>query len=168
MNTSSHVVISLALLAPQGGPISSLAIICGALVPDLPSGALYLCRRLRYGERADRIWNVAYPKLEWLFDLSHSIPLQLAILGLGSSLGLHSIRLFALSSVLHLFVDFPLHGRDAHAHFVPFSHFRFRSPLSYWEKERHGTIGGDLELAATALASRLQCGIEFLAACSTV
>jgi hypothetical protein len=40
-----------------------------------------------------------------------------------------------------------MHGRDGHRHFFPVSGWRFESPPSYWERERHAAVVGLVELA---------------------
>ena len=45
---------------------------------------------------------------------------------------------FAISCLVHLAMDFPVHVDDAHRHFYPLSDFRFRSPVSYWDPRHHG------------------------------
>ena len=41
------------------------------------------------------------------------------------------------SMLLHALADLPLHAEDAHRHFLPFSHYRFISPISYWDVRYH-------------------------------
>jgi hypothetical protein len=47
------------------------------------------------------------------------------------------LALFCASALLHALCDFPLHAIDAHRHFLPFSQYRFISPLSYWDVRYH-------------------------------
>jgi len=48
----------------------------------------------------------------------------------------------------------PLHVDDAHAHFWPFSDWRFVSPVSYWNPGYYGHIWAPIE-GALALALAL-------------
>ena len=41
--------------------------------------------------------------------------------------------------------DFLLHHNDGHRHFLPFSDFRFVSPVSYWDPRHYGGIVAPLE-----------------------
>ena len=61
--------------------------------------------------------------------------------------------LFAVSLVLHSIFDLPFHREDAHAHFFPFSDWRFNSPLSYWDKAHHAQVVFPLEVVVVAAAS---------------
>ncbi len=53
----------------------------------------------------------------------------------------------ALSALVHMLCDLPVHHDDAHRHFLPLSTWRFESPLSYWDPKHHGGIFMWLELA---------------------
>ena len=51
---------------------------------------------------------------------------------------LSPLAVFALAALTHLAGDFPVHVRDAHAHFWPLSEWRFTSPVSYWDPRHYG------------------------------
>ena len=67
---------------------------------------------------------------------------QMVPAGLSSAL-----VLFALAAITHLLGDLPLHVDDGHAHFVPFSEWRYVSPLSYWDPHHYGNTISLIELA---------------------
>jgi hypothetical protein len=54
--------------------------------------------------------------------------------------------------------DLPLHHEDAHRHFLPFTNWRFISPVSYWDPEYHGRIIAVIEILFTLAA----CGVVSL------
>ena len=59
---------------------------------------------------------------------------------------------FSLSMCLHFIVDFFTHNDDAHRHFLPLSDYRFESPISYWDRDHYGELGGAIELALLAVS----------------
>ena len=72
------------------------------------------------------------------------------------SCGWKSAAIIFLSMIVHDFCDLPLHNDDAHRHFLPFSHYRFISPVSYWDPKYYGQFVAfgelSLVLALTSLA----------------
>ena len=151
MRTPGHAVINLCLLGGLVLPGAAGAIVAGAVLPDLPIMALYALERLR-GRPEEEIWRLEYQQRPWI-DLihgAHSIPL--AGLGLLAAVALASpggIGFFA-SLLLHSTLDLPLHVHDAHRHFLPFSSWRFVSPLSYWDERYHGRAVTTVEAAIVA------------------
>jgi hypothetical protein len=61
--------------------------------------------------------------------------------------------LFATAGLLSVIEDLLLHHEDAHAHFWPFSDYRFASPVSYWNPAYYGQIASTLELLLVSAAS---------------
>ena len=155
MNTPSHLAISLLVFRRQSTWPAVLAVALGAVLPDLPMFGFYLYQKLWLGTAEQVIWTERYfaPHWQLLFDLFHSIPI-LATLTLLCWL-LPQLRLGTLlfaSALLHQFFDLPLHHFDAHRHFLPFSDWRFLSPISYWDPRFYGQIFMWVELA-TALGT---------------
>ena len=60
---------------------------------------------------------------------------------------------------LHLLCDLAVHNDDAHRHFLPFTNWRFISPISYWDPKHYGIIFSALEFLFTVLSS-LYLGIK--------
>lgn len=86
------------------------------------------------------IWADVYFQPNWqlLFDVFNSLPLLgLAALISWRARAFRSLAFFA-SMMLHCLTDLPLHHDDAHRHFLPFSSWRFVSPLSYWDPRHYG------------------------------
>ena len=154
MNTPAHIAINSYLLGR--GRLARLAwpVAFGALLPDLPMLVFYAYQRgwLEAPERA--IWSQAYflPQWQALFDAFNSLPL-IALAALFAWRAKRPAWLACLASMaLHCVADFALHNEDAHGHFWPFSAWHFRSPISYWDPRRHGTIFVWAELAASIAA----------------
>jgi hypothetical protein len=113
----------------------------GALMPDLPMVGFYAYQKI-VGSSEQDIWSTLYFKDSWqlLFDLFNSIPLASVLCGICYFCGFRWGALLAASALLHMFCDLPLHHDDAHRHFLPFSQWRFESPVSYWDPKHYGRI----------------------------
>lgn len=137
MHTPGHAVINIATLGCIVGHEG--AVLAGAIAPDLPIVVLYLYERLR-GTPEQTIWAVCYQNPYWLAVIhgGHSIPLAALAAGLCWLIGFPALLAFFTSVALHAMCDFPVHAIDAHRHFLPFSQYRFVSPLSYWDERFHG------------------------------
>lgn len=137
MHTPGHALINLATLGSIVGHEG--AVIAGAIVPDLPIFFLYIKERLR-GTKEEVIWSVCYQHPAWLAIIhgAHSIPISAFAATAAWLLGMPALSVFFTSVLLHALSDFPVHAIDAHRHFLPFSDFRFQSPLSYWDPRFHG------------------------------
>lgn len=152
MHTPGHVLLNVAVLGSIVG--HERAVVAGAIVPDLPIVILYLRERLR-GTPDDIIWSVAYQRRGWLALIhgAHSLPLSLLAVLISALWHAPGLTAFFLSMAAHALCDLPLHVHDAHRHFFPFSEFRFRSPISYWDPRYHGRTWSLIEaLGVTACA----------------
>ncbi len=154
MNTPSHAIVNLALLIDQQ-PEAILPIAIGAVLPDVPMFVMYFWARGIRRQCERQIWRETYwtPFWQTINHSFHSIPLA-AIAAISAHFaGWQLAELLFLSAILHSLGDLPIHNHDAHRHFLPFSHFRFISPLSYWDPRHHGRIVSLVEkllvLAAT-------------------
>ena len=74
------------------------------------------------------------------FSSISAAALNYKLLATGSVLGL-----FALAAITHLMGDFPVHAKDAHPHFWPFTTWRFHSSVSYWDHRYYGNVFSLLE-----------------------
>lgn len=156
MMTPTHVVIGAALLAKPGADLRNWAAIAGSLAPDLSVYAMFALGRLAWGLTDADLWpgpTGLYWQEPWqtLSAISNSFPLFLALLAIGLLLKREVIWVFAAAALVHLAGDFPVHHDDAHIHFWPFSDWRFRSPVSYWNPAYNGDVFSKLELAASIL-----------------
>lgn len=100
--------------------------------------AFYFQQRWLAGASQAQIWGEAYFRPEWqlVFDSFHSIPMAAVGLGLACWRRLSRTAVFCASLLLHSGFDLPFHHDDAHRHFLPLSHWRYESPLSYWDPQR--------------------------------
>lgn len=152
MQTPGHALINIATLGSIFGHEG--AILAGALLPDVPIVILYLQQKLR-GTPDETIWAEHYQKRFWLALIhgAHSIPLS--VLGAliawwaGSNVGVA----FFISVLMHACCDLPVHAIDAHRHFLPFSQYRFQSPLSYWDPRFHARYVALFELVLVQASS---------------
>ncbi|GBF25397.1 hypothetical protein MnTg02_00428 [bacterium MnTg02] len=149
MNTPTHLLISIALLAKPDAPRRNMAVIFGALIPDLSIYVLFVWAKLVAQVPEQEIWRHLYWQEPWqtLSGLSNSFPLYAMLVALGVWRGWTLLAIFGASALLHLAFDFPFHASDAHRHFWPFSDWRFHSPLSYWDGGHYGELVGIFELA---------------------
>ena len=154
MHTPGHATMNLAVVGSCSDPPLTWPILAGAILPDVPIMLLYVRERLR-GTAEDVIWAQHYQRRFWqnVIHGLHSIPL--AALGLALSLGWGAGQpaAFFASALLHACSDLPVHGEDAHRHFLPLSQYRFISPLSYWDARRHGRWVALLEALLVVLAT---------------
>ena len=160
MTTPAHAALSLIVLGRSER--NALPVALGAVAPDVPMLVFYLWERLVRGVSEGRIWSERYfdPGWQVVFDIPSSIPLLgialcilLVLIGRRSTAGrvapaamaaaprlpaLTASTLFVASMIIHALGDLPLHREDAHRHFLPFSDWRFTSPVSYWDPEHYG------------------------------
>ena len=151
MNTPSHAIVNCALLGRLRG-VRAGWILAFSVLPDLPILLFYLQEKLLARAPEAQIWNHDYFISAWqpVIDALHSFPLiALALVLLWRW---PTLRAAAAAMLLHSLGDFPLHHDDAHRHFFPFSDWRFRSPLSYWDPAHHGLLGATVEIALVLAA----------------
>ncbi len=158
MNTQTHLLVAAAIFAKPGAPKRNAALIVGALLPDAAIFALFGWAVLT-GVPQSELWGRIYfsePMLTFT-AIGNSAPLYGAIALLGwfwarARTGeplptLPALTVLGLAALTHLAGDFPVHVDDAHPHFWPFSDWRFRSPISYWDSAHHGRAFGAFEAA---------------------
>ena len=147
MNTPAHVVVNLLILGRKARTELNLPIILGGVIPDSPMVLFYCYQKVFRKITEEMIWTRAYYEAGWqvFFDLFNAIPLF--FLGFLLSLRFKAPRFTALfaSMGLHALGDAAFHHSDAHRHLLPFSDWRFHSPVSYWEPDHYGTLMAPLE-----------------------
>lgn len=155
MMTQTHLLIAAAAFARPNAKVPNRAVISGALIPDIAIYGLFSFALLTGIPQAE-LWGDVYWQAGWqsIFAIGNSAPLYLGLLLFALIAGRQIIAawsmwlgLFACAALLHLAADFPVHSDDAHQHFWPFTDWRFRSPLSYWNQDHHGAWVGLLESA---------------------
>lgn len=175
MNTQTHLLISAFVLAQPDRPKRNIAMLLGALLPDLSIYILVVWAKAQSVPEW-RIWGELYWQEPWqtLGALSNSVPIYLGGLliallfasrgqgygpgplcqvfrpqgsGETDSLTIVFAVLFA-SCLIHILFDFPVHVDDAHRHFWPLSDWKFVSPFSYWNPAHFGVEVQIAEFAA--------------------
>jgi len=160
MNTQSHAILTCTLVRFLGGerlarlPHINSILCCGALTPDLPIYIFFVWGSLVAGIPQQQLWNEVYFQPGWsaLVGAFHSFPLWgLALLILWRC-GHTRAALFCAAGLLGAAEDFFLHHDDAHMHFWPLSHWRFISPVSYWNPAHHGIPATLIEIIVVTIA----------------
>ena len=158
MITSTHALLSLAVLSKHGDRKRNLSILSGSLFPDL---AIFLWAPYQYlinDVSGDEIWNELYfaAPMQNLIAWFNSIPIYGALALIGflarSKMWGKLLLVFALAALIHIATDMPVHAEDAYRHFWPISDWRFYSPLSYWDVDHHADWVGKIDIGI-ALAS---------------
>lgn len=159
MMTPTHLLIAAAVLVrpvdenSQGvrrsGWWLNLAVVFGALLPDLSIYVLFVWAKLIAGISSHELWSRTYWQEPWqtYSAIGNSLPLYLTLLIIGLVGKWRFLVLLSLAALLHLGFDLPFHHADAHKHFWPFSDYRFHSPLSYWNGNHYGDAVGLFERA---------------------
>lgn len=140
MNTPAHIAASLLVWRNATGWGAASAVTIGAILPDAPMFGFYAYQKLVAGATESQIWSSEYFRedWQWFFDLFNSIPLAMLGIVIARLLHFHWGKLMFSSALLHLLCDLPVHNDDAHRHFLPLSHWRFESPVSYWDPAHFG------------------------------
>ena len=149
MMTQTHLLAAAALFARPGEPARNGGIVAGALLPDAAIYGLFAWSALA-GVEGHAAWDRMYwsDGFQGVVSFGNSLFVWLAVLVSGFFLlrvpSLFRLALFvffaAAAALLHLALDWPVHHSDAHAHLWPFSDWRFRSPVSYWDPRHHGQV----------------------------
>lgn len=154
MNTPAHVVASLLVWRKESRPIEALAVSFGAILPDITM-FVFFGYKLLVGVPVKTIFQSHYFLDHWqlFFDLFNSIPIYLVLAAFFYRLQWRVGFLVCASALLHCVCDFPLHHDDAHRHFLPLTHWRFESPVSYWDENHFGYYIARIEFLATVVGS---------------
>ena len=139
MQTPTHVAVSLFVWQDSPNWKQSVAVVFGAMLPDITMFIFYGYQKVAGSSERD-IWGTLYFQEHWqlFFDLFNSIPIFL-ILAILSAFFRWRIGVVVWSSaLLHVLCDLPVHNVDAHRHFLPFTNWRFISPVSYWDPKHFG------------------------------
>ncbi|NJR16549.1 MAG: hypothetical protein HC785_13155 [Calothrix sp. CSU_2_0] len=155
MNTPSHAIMNLAILITPVQHQATLPIVFGAVLPDIPMFVMYFWAKFVRRQPEAQIWTKIYFTPFWqnIIHGFHSIPLFLVGILTVHCFGYWQVEITLFSALLHCLGDFPVHNDDAHRHFLPFSNYRFISPISYWDVKHHGKIVGLVEKLLVLIAS---------------
>ena len=146
MITTSHAILNSALLGRKEKPTYYWPVIIGAVLPDVPMFLYFGFYLLNHSHIrvAPGYMNEYHFRQAWV-DWSHSIPLALGLALISFLARFQSGIYFSLSMFLHSLEDLPVHAEYAHRHFLPFSKFRYFSPISYWAPRHYGNIVAPIE-----------------------
>lgn len=147
MITTTHAILNTALLGRKAHPERNWPLVLGSILPDVPMFLYALLMILMRGR-----WDAAgkanlseYHFRELWVDWAHSIPLAVAglllFLLIKNKWGIY----FFAAMFLHDLEDFPVHAEYSHRHFLPFSSYRFFSPISYSDPHHYGNIVAPIE-----------------------
>jgi hypothetical protein len=155
MNTPSHAILNLALLSQAHNSQAYLIIVMGGVLPDIPIFLFYGWAKFITKIPAAKIWSEAYyqPNLQNIVAIFHSIPLAMFGWGIAYFYNWESLQILCLSLILHSLFDLPVHHDDAHRHFFPVSHYRFISPISYWDINHYGRVVAFIEMVGVLFAT---------------
>ncbi len=155
MNTPSHAIINLAIFTSLPFPHANLAIVVGAILPDLPIFLLYFWAKFIQKLPERQIWTQSYwqPGVQNWVALFHSIPIAVLAAIVAHYCGWETGQIILMSMVLHSLGDLPVHHDDAHRHFFPLSDYRLISPISYWDPQHYGGIVALVEVLGVWVAT---------------
>lgn len=155
MNTPAHLLIGAALFAKRDDHKLLTGALLGGLLPDL---SLYLMAGVAIfilNISPQTVFNDLYFSNAW--QLVFSIDNSFFIWGVAFAIAFAYKSPFFIAltcaALLHLLSDFALHNDDARIHFWPLSHWRFESPLSYWDSNHHAQWVAPIEGLLTAVAT---------------
>lgn len=157
MITPSHVVYNLVILGKRKQRQVLIAILLGAVFPDVWNFIFFIYEHMIMKVPQEVLWEDMYFHSWWnsVFNLAHSF-LLLPILFLialmrNSRFGTY----FFGSALLHAFMDFFVHHKDAYMPFWPLARWKFESPISYWDPLYYGHIFAPIEMTLSLIASYL-------------
>jgi len=152
MNTPTHSLLALVLLAKKGDRKRNIAVLCGSLIPDLAIFLWAPYQSIVNGVSGEELWRDLYfqAPMQNLIAWFNSVPIYgvlalIGYLGRGKLWG-KLMLFFSLAALLHIATDLPVHAEDAYRHFWPVSDWKFESPLSYWDVDHHARWVSALEI----------------------
>jgi len=151
--TSTHALLSLAVLSKRGERKRNLSVLFGSLLPDMAIFLWAPYQAIVNGVSGEEMWDKLYfePPMQNLIAWFNSIPIYGALALIGflarSKLWGKLLLVFALAALIHIAGDMPVHADDAYRHFWPISDWRFYSPLSFWDVDHHAGWVGKIDMA---------------------
>jgi len=168
VRTYSHAIFAAAIASAVAnrfegaGGRAVLPAALGSLLPDLPAGAglaWAALRRLGVGRETLRDEVCSRRRFALPDAALHSaLPVAAALAAFGAlrgriAPGLRGPALGFLGGWAgHVVADALTHGGDARPPFWPLARWRFRSPVSYWEGDRHARAFGLVEHGALVIS----------------
>jgi hypothetical protein len=160
MYTSGHALLNLFVCkkaTKRDIPLG--AVVWGSVFPDIPMFLFYIVAKGLSHASEGQIWGKLYFQANWqlAIDVFHSFPLALLGFFICRLCKFREGRFFFAAMGLHSIQDLLVHANDAHRHFLPFSQFRFFSPISYWDPKYFGLL-----FTACEISMALLLGIVFI------
>lgn len=152
MNSQTHLLLASGLLTKRGEKARNIAVLAGAILPDLPVYALYVIAST-LGYTSQDVFDDFYFREEMrnLMGLFNSFLVAATLAALGwlfrEKWWGWPVFFFAAAMAVHAATDLPVHVDDGHRHFWPYSTFVFNSPLSYWDRSHHGGVVSLVEMS---------------------
>ena len=149
MNTPAHIIFGAAVFARPGQGRVTLAAVIGGLLPDIPLMLMVGWSLWIAGIPPRTVFGELYFSEPWqrVFAIDHNLFLWGGLTLLGIWAAQRVLTAFAGSGFLHAVIDFLVHHDDARAQLWPLTWYRFRSPVSYWDRAHFGQFFGPAEIA---------------------
>ena len=147
MITTTHVILNATLLGRKNDPKRNWPIILGGMLPDIPMLAYFSLIFFTQGHLSGanlEHFDEFHLRTSWV-DWAHSFPLAVIGILLGLLIKRKAVAFFFASMALHSLEDLPFHGQYAHRHFLPFSSWRFFSPITFTDPQAHAAIMAPIE-----------------------
>ena len=144
MITPSHAVYGLAFFGKANDMKRNIAVTLGGIAPDSITFLFFIVNHFLMGYSSEMMWDDMFFNSTWrpFINLSHSLILLPFLAFVGYYYGKRLMMFFFMSATVHAMFDFCVHTQDAYAHFWPLSHWRFISPLSYYDPQSYGNVVG--------------------------
>lgn len=153
MNTPAHVIFGAAAFARPGQSGTTIAAILGGLLPDVPLMLMVGWSLWVANIPAQVVFDQMYFSDAWqqVFAIDHNLLLWSGALTLGLLTGRRILTAFAGSGWLHAVIDFCVHHDDARSQLWPLTWWKFRSPVSYYDRAHYGHLFGPVEIVVSLL-----------------
>lgn len=153
MNTPAHLIISAYLYArpeatkSDGNRHRTAAALIGGFLPDFSLYFGFVWAVFVLGRSPDVFFRIDYyrPEMQAIMAIDNSVFVWGALLAIALWQKREVISITAITALVHIGLDFPLHNDDGRAHFWPVSDWVFVSPVSYWDPAHYGNIVAPLE-----------------------
>lgn len=142
VNTPAHLLFGAAAFSKKAYRRTLAAAFSGALLPDLSLYVMAGMSLFVLSIPPAVVFDQLYfsPLWQTVFAIDNSFLLWGAGLVWATWAGRELWQVFALSGLLHIFLDFLLHHDDGRSHFWPMTRWVFESPVSYWDINHHAAF----------------------------
>ena len=162
MRTPSHALLTWALAERASGRGITAPAVLGAVIPDGPialgAGWLFLRRGVGFGRGelesevcARTVFRAPDAAMHSVLPVGAALALRAAAGKSGDPGG--AVLAFLLGWAGHVLADSLTHAEDARPVFWPLSGWRFRGPVSYWDRGYHARAFSLFERASLLLSA---------------